>query len=210
MTITLRNTKGSALTYNELDANFIDLNTRTQTGWIDLPQVVQVFSGTNAPTFAQFRDGIWAYQFAESTMNECWVNFHLNHEYIAETMIYPHIHWCTNLTNTGTVRWGYEYTIAQRSDGVPTGAVDFGATTTTYLEKTLSSNSQYKHILTEPPDGTGISGTGMSVDTLILCRVFRDATHINDTFPGPVFMLAADVHHEVNVLATPNRIAPFS
>lgn len=213
MTITTRTGKGAALTYAELDANFTDLDTRTGSGWNDLVADVQARTGANAPSFGQYRDGIYLFSFDPNTMNECWANFHVRHDYIADTMIYPHVHWSTNTTSTGTIRWGVEYTWARRDDytggGANTGQVDFPATNTLYIEHTLSTNEQYQHQVNEAADGNGIPGTGIQEDAVIMCRFFRDAAHPNDTFPDAVYLITVDLHYQCNSLATPSRFPPF-
>jgi hypothetical protein len=185
----------------------LELDTRTGQGWNDLVQEVTVRSGANSPTPTIFIGGISAYEFSPTTMNECFVNFHMRHDYIAGTMVYPHVHWSSNTTSTGTVRWGVEYTLARRSDS--TGLITFGATSTIYIEKVVGSGAQYHHHVNESGTGFGIVGTDLEEDSLILCRVFRDATHINDTYPDPVHLLTVDIHYECNSLSTPLRFPPF-
>lgn len=216
MTIVLRADKGASLTHTELDGNFQDLDSRTQAGWNDLVAQVIVNSGSpNAPTINNYRNGLYFFGFAPSAVNECFVSFHLNHDYDPDGgdtgypgMVYPHVHWSPNTTSTGTVRWGVEYTSARRQDS--TGTVTFGATNTLYIEHTISTNSQYMHIVNEPVTGSGIpNGSILETDSLILCRFFRDATHPNDTFPDDVFLLTVDVHYPAFQTQTPNRTPPF-
>lgn len=211
-----RTGKGSALTYGEMDGNWTELETRTGSGWNDLVADVQVRGGLYQPEFKNFRDGIWAYAFSPTTMNECYAAFHVRHDYIAGTMVYPHVHWSVNTTSTGTVRWGVEYTLARRSDygadgsGTNTGTIAFGATQTLYLDHNIAANEQYEHHVNEAADGAGIPGTQLQEDALILCRFFRDAEHVNDTFPDDIFLLTVDIHYQCNSLATPLRYAPFN
>ena len=207
MTITTRLGKGLPLTYAEMDGNLTDLTGRLE-GWNDLVREVIVRDGTaNAPTVNPLRDGIYMYAFSADTMNECFANFHLNHDYTAGAMVYPHVHWSPNTTSTGTVRFGIEYTWARRADS--TGQIAFPTTNTIYIETTISSNSQYFHMVNESVDGNGIPGSTMEVDSIILCRFFRDAAHPNDTFPDPVFLLSVDIHYPSTVKTTPLRVPPF-
>lgn len=203
-----RDTKGSRLTSAEGDANMRELNTRTAQGWNDLVQDVTVRTGSNAPSPTVFIGGISAYEFSPSTMNECFVNFHMRHDYIAGTMIYPHIHWSHIVDSTGVVRWGFEYSLARRNDS--TGTITFGTPSTLYLEHTISASTTFQHYVTEGADGTGIAGTDLQEDALVICRVFRDATHINDTYPDPIHLLTVDIHYECNTLSTPLRAPPFN
>lgn len=204
--------KGSELTYSELDGNLTEIDRRTGKGWNDLVQDVRVGTGTNAPSLTQFRDGIWAYEFAAATMNEVWANFHIRHDYdptggTVPGMVYPHVHWSAATTATGVVRWGIEYTLARRHES--TGVRTFGPTTTLYIEHEVMAGEQYLHHVNEAADGNGIPGTNLEVDALILCRFFRDAAHINDTYPDPVHLLTVDIHYPCDVLATPSRFPPF-
>lgn len=197
------------LSYAEVDSNWTELERRTGTGWRDAYQDVSVLTGSAAPEIGVYRDGLIAYKFPASTMAECFANFHINHDYIAGQMVYPHVHWSTNTTSTGTVRWGVEYTLARRGDD--TGLVNFGATQTLYIESTITDGAaaQYKHMVNESAEGYGIDGTDLKVDCLILTRFFRDAAHVNDTYPDPVYLLTVDIHYPCDVFATPLRTPPF-
>jgi hypothetical protein len=203
-----RAAKGSALTYTEFDGNIDEIELRTGQGWNDLVQDVTVRSGSNAPSPTIFIGGISAYEFSPTTMNECFVNFHMRHDYIAGTMVYPHVHWSHNTDVTGVVRWGFEYTLARRNDS--TGLITFGATSTLYIEHTVTAGEVYQHHVNESADGLGIAGTALQEDALILCRVFRDAAHANDTYPDPIHLLTVDIHYECNTLSTPLRVPPFN
>lgn len=203
-----RASKGSQLTWDDVDGNWDDLQTRTGQGWNDLVQDVLVRSGANSPSPTVFIGGITAYEFSPTTMNECFVNFHMRHDYIDGTMVYPHVHWSHNTDSAGVVRWGFEYTMARRNDS--TGVVTFGATQTLYIEHTVTLGETYQHHVNEAADGLGIDGTILEPDALILCRVFRDATSPNDTYPDPIHLLTVDIHYECHTLATPLRTPPFN
>jgi hypothetical protein len=203
-----RAVKGSALTYTEFDANIDEIEVRTGQGWNDLVQDVTVRTGSNAPSPTIFIGGISAYEFSPTTMNECFVNFHMRHDYIAGTMVYPHVHWSHNTDAAGVVRWGFEYTLARRNDS--TGVVTFASPSTLYIEHTVALGETYQHHVNEAADGAGIAGTDLQEDAIIICRVFRDATHINDTYPDPIHLLTVDIHYECNTLSTPLRVPPFN
>lgn len=215
MTIVYRETKGTPLTYSELDGNFSDLANRTVAGWNDLVSEVIVKSGTNAPAIDVWRDSIQAYAFDPDTMNQCYANFHIRHDYTATGgdalypgMVYPHVHFSTNTPSTGVVRWGVDYTLARRYDS--TGTRIFGTTQTLYIEYTVTSGMQYAHIVAEAASGSGIANAGiLETDSLIVTRFFRDAAHVNDTYPDPVFLLTVDIHYPCDHSQTPSRFPPF-
>ena len=205
--VLLADKDGQPLTPGEADQNLQELDRRTGHGWNDLVQEVVVRAGTNAPQLMAFRGGIVAHSFAPNTVAECFANFHMRHAYIPGQMVYPHVHWSVNTASSGRVRWGIEYTIAQRADG-GTGVV-FGQPETKFIEVDVPAGSQYTHFVSEAEDGHGIDGAGLDVDALILCRFFRDAEHPNDTFPDDVFLLTVDIHYPADVLCTPMRFPPF-
>jgi len=141
-------------------------------------------------------------------MNECFANFHMGHDYIPGSMVYPHVHWSPNTTASGVVRWGIEYTWARRHDS--TGQTHFPATNTLYIDVDIEAGGhQYGHMVNESPDGFGIPGDTIEVDSIIMCRFFRDATHVNDTFPDSAFLLSVDIHYQSLVKTTPSRFPPF-
>lgn len=206
MALTTRSSKGAELSYAEVDANWTELEGRTGYGWRDLVCGLETRSGATQPTLQNFRNGIYLYAFVPDVMQECFASAHIDHDYEIESDLYPHFHWTTDTTNIGTVRWGYEYTWAQRFDD--SGNVVFGPTNTIYVE-TAADGTPYKHYVSQPAEGSGIDGTGMNVDTLLLIRIFRDATHANDTYPDPVYGITFDLHYRSVRYATPNRDPSF-
>lgn len=172
-----------------------------QEGFRDLPTDINVRgTGANDPTWSAFFGNIYAYKFDASTMKQAWANFHINHDYAAGTPLYLHLHWSTAGTNTGVVRWGFEYSIAK---GHNQG--NFPATTTLYVEQDAQGTA-YRHMIAET---VAISDAAIEVDSIIMCRVFRDAAHVNDTCTDAAFGFYADVHYQSDRFATKNRAPSF-
>lgn len=203
MTITTVSGKGSSLTLNELDGNFADLDTRTALGWRDNIIEITLRNGPTEPQFTQFRDGIYLPAFVHTDVQSGFGNWHIDHDYALGTPLFLHIHWTTNATLTGTVRWGFEYTVAKGHQQAA-----FGPTTTVYIEQ-AATGTQYMHYVGEVSPANTIPGTNIEPDTVILCRVFRDATHPNDTFDDQVFGVALDLHYQANRATTPNKAPNF-
>ena len=181
-----------------LNGNFTITGTA---GWRDLTSEINVKgSGANNPSWATFRNGISAYSFSASTMTECWMVFHIDHDYKPGSDMYFHTHWSTTGTNTGVVRWGFEYTVAKGH-----GQSAFGATQTVYVEQ-AGSGTAYQHMVAET---TAISSAEFEVDALILMRIFRDSAHVNDTQTGVAFLFTADCHYQADRFATKNRSPNF-
>lgn len=202
--ITLRNTKGSALTYAEADGNISELDTRTAQGWRDNVVQLDVQVGNpEAPTLNIFRNGIHAYTFPDAALTEAFANFHIDHDYAMGTALYPHIHWAVNSTATGTVRWGIEYTIAKGH-----GQAVFGPSNTVYVEQ-AADGTAYKHYVAEVSLANAIPGDNIEPDTLILCRFFRDGEHGNDTLVDDCFVFCVDMHYQADKATTPNKAPNF-
>jgi hypothetical protein len=174
-------------------------------GWDDITADLAAGKavGANAPTWGVFRDGLKAYGFDAGTMNEIWITFHIKHDYAEGTNVYPHVHWAPNTTTaTGTVRWGFEYTLAKGHDQEA-----FPASTTVYVEYAFSADKQYQHIISEVADADAFDA--FEADTLVLMRIFRDAAHANDTFADTVYAFTADLHFQADKDVTPNKSPPF-
>ena len=226
MSIVYRQAKGSELTYIELDNNISELYTGQTTalaatgGSLD-GRSVTVSSGTNYiwkdllgdyhppsgggtnPSLATFIGGLQYNAFSASSMNEVWTMFHIGHDYAPGTVVYPHVHWSTTGTNTGVVRWGFEYTVAKGHQQQA-----FASPTTVYVEQ-AGTGTAYKHMIAEVALASAIPATNMEPDTLILMRVFRDAANANDTQTGTAFLFFIDCHYQAKFFGSKNKTPPF-
>lgn len=174
-------------------------------GWRDPFTEIKIQGrGANDPTWSPFRNGLYAYTFAAGKMTECWTTFHVDHDYALGSKLYPHVHWAPATTGTGTVRWGFEFTVA-KGHGQGNASV-FPSSTTVYVEQSVT-NQQYMHLITETPEGSAIPPDFVEPDSLILMRIFRDS--VNDTYPGSVFVFAADLHYQIARLSTRNKAPDF-
>jgi hypothetical protein len=170
-------------------------------GWNDITSEITVKgSGANNPSWATVRNGLNAYIFSATVMQEAWVNFHIPHSYTPGTNIFLHTHWVNPGTNTGVVRWGFEYSFAKGF-----GQEIFPATTTVYVEQ--APTGQYYHMVAEI--SAGILSTALEVDGILMVRVFRDAANAADTCTDAVALLTADVHHQTSRWATKNKAPNF-
>jgi len=174
-------------------------------GWKDMTANMSSGRGTgaSAPSWAAFRGNIEALEFSAGTMNEVFITFHPNHDIIEGENFYPHIHWSPNGTGTGTVRWGIEYSIAKGFDQEA-----FPEPTTIYVEHEITTNSQYRHLISEVTDAQAIPMP--EVDSLVLLRIFRDAAHANDDFASTVFGLTADLHYRSGKFNTVGKRPDFN
>jgi hypothetical protein len=201
--VRLADKNGGPLTPAEADGNAGEFDRRTASGWRDNIIEITLRNGPADAQFAQFRDGIYLPTFVQSGIQNGYGNWHVDHDYKMGSALYPHIHWSTNSATMGTVRWGFEFTLAKGHQQMA-----FGPTTTVYVEQ-ASLGVPYMHYIAEVSDANAIPGTLIEPDTMILCRVFRDATNVNDTFDDQVFGVALDLHYEVAQAATVNKRPDF-
>lgn len=170
-------------------------------------------TGSNQPTWTKIKDdgsgstGVYGYAFSPTLLNELWVDFHLNHDYKVGTAFYPHIHWAPTNTDTGTVRWGIEWSYAHRTGHTGGGPTAFGTTTITYIEQ-AAPGVVNQHMVAEVA-APGITLTAAEPDMVILARVFRDAAHVNDTFTGSALGFFLDAHYQIDRHGTLNKAPDY-
>lgn len=193
-----------------LDSSAVISNeTAGNRGWNDLISnfVVKDIVGLNNPSWGTLFGGLQGYLFSASSMNQVWCDFHIVHDIALGTVLYPHVHWVPTTTGTGVVRWGIEYSVA-KGHQQSSGSI-FPATTTVYVEQSISTASQWKHFVSEVSLADAIPSTNIEPDSVIKMRIFRDAAHVNDTYAGDVHAWQADIHYQMATLNTKNKSPNF-
>lgn len=189
-----------------IDGQNTEIKTDNDYVWDDLIQEFNIKGtfGSGNPTFGVWRGNFQGLLFSASAMNQVWCDFHIRHDYALGTAIYPHIHWLPITTATGTVRWGIEWCYAEGHN-----VASFSNPVTVYIEHTITSNSQYKHMVSEVSVQDAIILPSLTVDGVIKTRIFRDGAHPNDTYPGQVHAWQADLHYQKARLGTKNKTPNF-
>lgn len=202
MTIVYRNVKGSALSYAELDGNFSDLAGRTDLAWMMDGLEPTLREGVGNPAeLATFKGNTIAYEFVPGSVMETYVNWDLPFNWATGTDLYAAIHWSPgSSTNTGTVRWGLEFTFAAVGG-------TFGDTSTVYVDTTVSTSSAWKHIQAV---SSPFSGSGAAPNTRFLIRLYRDGAASEDTFPDNAYLVGIDFYYRVNKFGTPSYTPPYT
>ena len=205
MTITTRAGKGTELTFNEVDENFNDLNTRTKSGWFDLVSPITdagvpgasapirtAFGPAHTPQHEQFAFDVNDYVFCEP--------FHINHNIKVGGKAYAHVHWSTNGTNLAEVKW--EMSIMR---ALGHNQANFGAPVVVSVSQ-AAQGSAWRHMITEVSLSDALTLT--EPDELILVtlrRITNGGTNNTDN----VFGLTVDFHIEVDRQATLNKAPNF-
>lgn len=202
MTITLRNTKGSALTYAELDGNFVDLSARTATAWMMDGLEPTLREGVGNPAeLATFKGNTVAYLFVDGSVSETYVNWDVPFNWAPGTDLYAAIHWSPGAnTNTGTVRWGLEFTSSAVNS-------TFSDTNTFYVDSNVSIASPWKHIQAV---SASYPGSALSPNQRFLIRLYRDGASGTDTFNAGAYLVGIDFYYQVSKFGTPSFTPPYT
>ena len=168
--------------------------------WDDLRVSLQVSdqgSLTAPDSIALFNDGagsqgIFGLGFSSTTEEEVSFSVQLPHGYVVGTNLRPHIHWMTPDANAGNVVWGFEYAVfnigvANSGVSVNTTATD-AAPASAWNEQVISFSE--------------INGTDIVESTVIMCRLYRDATNGADTYGSDAVGMSFDIHYQVDDLGS--------
>jgi len=186
-------------------------------GWNDMRGDIVINTAVpgTAPDFVEFRNGLFAWAFDSASTEYAYVSFHVLHDYVQGTDLYPHIHWSHNNATPGstTVRWAIDYSLARGYE-----FETFPAPTTITLDDAVGA--QYSHHIREgtpaesggsPLISTIIDGTNIEPDTIILMRIARLGGATEDTFADDAFIFEVDLHYQSYVQSvTPERNRPFT
>lgn len=202
MPIVYRLVKGSPLTFAEEDGNFSELATRTAEAWCMEGLEPTLREGVGNPAeLATFRGNTVAYEFVSGSLMETYVNWDVPFNWAPGTDLYAAIHWSPGAsTSTGTVRWGLEFTNAAVNGTFP-------ATSTFYVDTTVSTSSAWKHIqaVSDPYPGSSVSP-----NMRFLIRLYRDGAATQDTFPDNAYLVGIDFYFRVNKFGTPSFTPPYT
>ncbi len=197
-------TIGDATNYTEIeDDGTIEFN-GTATVWNDyvVPLSSAKARGTKFPGYEAFMDdgagstGVWAYAFDAGAEEELSFTVQMPHSWNG-TIICPHLHWSPANDNSGSVVWGIEYTWIEYNSSTPN---TFPATTIETKTAAITT-SDHKHLITE---FTGItpSSDQDNISSILVMRLFRDATNGSDDYNSDAFGLSFDLHYEINTVGS--------
>jgi len=202
VTIVYRQTKGSALTYAELDGNFADLAARTSVAWAmdGLEPSVREGAGTPAELLP-FYGNIAAYAYAPGSLTESFANWDVPLAWAPGTDLYLAFHWSPGNSNAGgTVRWCIEYT------GAAVDGTFFAPITEVYDAEHMANMPYHHHQVVSTP----FPGSQAAPNQRFLIRIYRDGAASQDTFPDDAFLLGVDFYYQVSKFGTPSFTPPYT
>ncbi len=156
---------------------------------------------SNQPTWQSFKNngespkssqGVFLWMFSPTEEQEVYFTIQIPHSYKVGTSIYPHVHWTTTTgTPSGTdVVWGLEYTVMKIGGNFGNTTLITSNTVITPIGKPTKTS---QHLITAFPT---ISGDGIEISTILVCRLYRYVADANDTFGNSVGLLGFDIHYE--------------
>ena len=159
------------------------------------------FAGTADPTLEDWRPGgsgttFKGYKFKKN--DEIYFSCQIPHTYKEGTNIRAHVHWTPadrgNEESGNYVGWKLDYSWANIN------GTAFGASAVIDMSDTCAGTDDYHEVsagLTE------LTGTGMTISSMLICRLFRSDTGTDDTWVGTTgaqspLLLQFDFHHEID------------
>jgi hypothetical protein len=167
------------------------------TVWDDMPiPVEQVFvPGAKAPSWESFSAGyLLGFEYQAVAGNEEEVSFtrQIPHNYLEGSDIIPHVHWSPETDDSATARWCLEY--EWRNIGGT-----YSSTTTVCADQAIDTEAS-DHIVTGL--SSGIDGTGMTISSELICRLYRNSSHANDNFDDKALLIEVDFHYQIDSLGS--------
>ncbi len=166
--------------------------------------------GVKNPTFEQLLDdggssrGVYVFTFSNDALaaneEELFFVAQMPHHWKEESSIIAHVHWVPTTNDSGVVRWGLEYSITN----IRGSSVLFPSTTIISDNSPTVNNDLNMHVRTVI--GT-IDMTGQKMSTMLLCRVFRNSSHVDDTYNADAALLEIDFHHLIDSLGSDQELS---
>jgi hypothetical protein len=167
------------------EVNVLDVDSAT-VYWFDSKELIapDMWAGSSAP--AQNITGVSpTWRFDPFTDEEVYTSFYLGNSYQDGEDFTISLEWAPTSTDANTVTWGIEYNITPIS-----GTSAIGATTTVITTQDASgTRGDLQQTL-----GWTISGTGVTGDSWVGIRIFRDAdaseTGADDDYPDDAYLVS--------------------
>lgn len=136
--------------------------------------------------------GVYLWMFAPNQEEELYFTIQIPHDYREGTDLYPHVHWttATGTPSGSNVVWGLEYTLVAVGGSFPYTVI---ISTNTLIPECGSPSGTGQHLIS---GFTPVSGTGLGISSILVCRLFRAVGDAADTFPNAVGLLGFDIHYE--------------
>lgn len=183
-----------------LEAAFKAWHPHEAIAWDDLrvpASATTLVAGTGTPATPTVNAGSRiAFNFIEGNTDYVWFTAQLPHGYKEGTDIVPHVHWFPVVAGTSgqEVRWSLSYSWTNVGDTFPVVST-IHATTIVVGDVT----TQFDHCITA---FDALDGTGKEISSMLLCGLFRNSGHANDTLAEDAAMVEVDFHFQMNSMGS--------
>lgn len=194
-------TFGTSANYTEFESDGTIKFNGDATVWDDLRILPSQFDrpGTTDPTIQDWQPGgsgttfkVWCFNQGQAG----YFTIQIPHGYKTGTNLYAHVHWTPhtrgNEENGKTVAWKLDYSWANING-------NFGASATIDMTDTCDG-TDHKHQMT--PE-ISITGTDKSISSMLVCKIYRDATDnwVGTGANGPA-LLELDFHYQLDTVGS--------
>ena len=196
---------GTNNTYIEADGSLSFEGSATRFDDLTIPVTSTKTGGAKEPGFAQAFDngsgsqGVYLYWFSGSTEEELFFTVQIPHARKYDTEIFPHVHFVLpSGYSSGNIVWGLEYNWANLGDTFTDTNIIYASTNTNLVGGPLAGD---KHLLASfngNGANNGIDGSGKTLSSMLVCRVFRAVGHADDTYSGDAGLMQLDFHIEID------------
>jgi hypothetical protein len=166
-------------------------------------------AGSKDPGFSVFltngagSQGVFTYWFDASAEEEVYFTVQMPHSYKLDTVIVPHVHWIPKTTADGVpanqaVRWGLEYTWVDYAQTFANTTIIYGSTHLPADANVVAN----KHYMTDFTSITPNASQGKGLSSMLVCRLFRDATSLTDNYEHDAGLLEFDIHFGIDTIGS--------
>lgn len=196
---------GTNNTYIEADGSLSYEGTATRYDDLTIPVTsTRIGAAGYEPSFEELATGgggrgVYVYYFAGgSTQQELFFTVQIPHGRKYDTSIFPHVHWApeSDLPEGTGVVWGLEFNWANLGEVLGNTQIIYGSSKSSLIGGPANTNA---HLLTAFDGGaadSGIDGSGKTLSSMLICRVFRATLHADDNYAGKAGLLQIDFHIE--------------
>lgn len=150
---------------------------------------------TKKPDWVSYKSGLvlsFGAEGIESNEEEVYFMIQLPHAIKEGSIIKPHIHWVAKSNEASKkVRWGMSYSFANIDASIPNATV-------IYVDADTNNNAD-THLVGYFPD---IPLPNMKISGMLIIKLFRNSSSVNDTYTDEAYLLEFDIHIEKNTIGS--------
>ncbi len=170
---------------------YVDHVTLLEPAWEDLRlSASQLGSGASAPDLVTWINAsnlrVKAFD-GTTTSEQLYFEVQFPHNYKEGTDLHAHIHWGPTTADAGDVKWNLEYSWVNIGDVAP--AVQTVAATG------AAGGTAFRHNMVDLPV---ISGSGKTLSSMIVGRLYRNPSDGSDTYGFDAALLELDFHYQID------------